>query len=61
MFNLKEKKERRRWEQEEKKRRKIPGLRFMESQVGGKGELITKGRGVLCVDDDNWKFTRCNW
>lgn len=33
----------------------------MESQVGGKGELITKGRGVLCVDDDNWKFTRYNW
>lgn len=61
MFNLKEKKERKRWEQEEKKGRKIPGLRFMESQVSGKGELITKGSGVLCVDDDNWKFTRYNW
>lgn len=26
----------------------------MESQVSGKRELITKGYGVLCADDDNW-------
>lgn len=48
-----------------KKGRKIPGLRFMESQGSGKRELITKGYRVLCADDDNtlgftWKFTRYN-
>lgn len=26
----------------------------MESKVSGKRELITKGYGGLCADDDNW-------
>lgn len=26
----------------------------MESQVSGKKELISKGYGVFCADDDNW-------
>lgn len=30
----------------------------MESKVSGKRELITKGYGVLYVDDDNWASLR---